>query len=448
MKLPRRYSNTLLIGIAVAALVIGTWPWFLLNRDDRRAERTGIETASLHPRLPALSGAHLDKRSRPNPAAPESARRALPKRETLLENLRSRLQAANMVPNEALLTFRSAEARERFAKQAAAYGLEILADIPQLNTARVRYGRLEDLPDSITAGDGDYASVEGNLWLRMPGMSPRGPDPNNQGGRAPFGHAAMNAINAAGDRTAWGENVTVAVLDTGVLAHPTFAEGKITHLDLVNDGQSFHSHGTSVASVIGGQHPQAPGVAPAAQILDVRVANAEGYSVSSTLAQGIITAVDRGAQVINISLGGYGDSAILGQAVAYAFQRGAVVVAAAGNDAYGQLAIPAAYEGVISVGSVDANNRQAYFSNTGAGLDLAAPGVGVVAAWETKKVALVSGTSQSSGLVAAAAASYLSWGVSPSQIAVRLKADARPAFNADGVATGVGILMIKPPKGR
>ncbi|MDQ3118881.1 MAG: S8 family serine peptidase, partial [Verrucomicrobiota bacterium] len=116
--------------------------------------------------------------------------------------------------------------------------------------------------------------------------------------------------------------------------------------------------------------------------------------------------------------------------------------------AYGQLAIPAAYEGVISVGSVDANNRQAYFSNGGAGLDLAAPGVGVVSAWGTDKIALVSGTSQSSALVAAAAASYLAWGVPSTAVAVRLKADARPAFNASGVATGVGILMIKPPSGR
>ena len=139
---------------------------------------------------------------------------------------------------------------------------------------------------------------------------------------------------------------------------------------------------------------------------------------------------------------------MLAQAVAYASQRGAIVVAAAGNEAYGQLAIPAAYESVVSVGSVDADNRQAYFSNSGAGLDLAAPGVGVVTAWATDKVALVSGTSQSSALVSAAVATYLAWGVPPAQVSARLKADARPAFNASGVATGVGILRIRPPVGR
>jgi len=444
MKMRFRSWTTLLIAMLAMGLVTGWWAW--LGSGTGLGTRSESDAASFESAATS-SGAELDARNLSSSSAPKPGKTTVQKRDALLESLRSKLEAATVVPNEALLTFRSEEARDRFAKQAAAYGLEILDSIPQLNTARVRYGRLEDLRDSIAASSGDFANVEGNLWLSIPGAAPL-PDPNNQGGRAPFGQGWMNAINATGDRTHWGDNVTVAVLDTGVLVHPTFAEGQITHLDLVNDGQTFNSHGTSVASVIGGQHPQAPGVAPGAQILDIRVANAEGYSVSSTLAQGIITAADRGAQVINISLGGYGNSGILAEAVTYAFQRGAVVVAAAGNDAYGQLAIPAAYEGVISVGSVDANNRQAYFSNAGAGLDLAAPGVGVVSAWGIDKIALVSGTSQSSALVSAAAATYLAWGVPPTGMAARLKADARPALNASGAATGVGILMIKPPSGR
>ncbi len=351
------------------------------------------------------------------------------------------------MPGEAILTFRSQEARDRFAQRAAAHGLEILGTIPELNATRVRYAQWEGLRDAIAGSGGELANVEGNLWLGIPGTAPA-PDPNNQGGRAPFGQSTLSAINAAGDRTTWGDRVTVAVLDTGVLAHPTFAEGQVTHLDLVNDGQPFNSHGTSVASIIGGQNPQAPGVAPGARLLDIRVADAEGYAVGSSLAQGIITATNLGANVINISLGGYGTSGLLEQALGYAFQRGVVVVAAAGNDAYGQLAIPAAYQDVLSVGSVDANNRQAYFSNAGAGLDLAAPGVGVVSAWETNKIALVSGTSQSSALVAGAAATYLSWGVLSNQVSARLKTDARPALNDAGAVTGVGILLIKRPSGR
>ncbi len=385
--------------------------------------------------------------SDPDPASSPPATSAGASRDALLDSLRAKLASGNMARGEAILTFRDAEARARFAQRAASFGLEVIAEIPQLDSLRVRYRELEGLRDAIAAGGGELANVEGNLWLGIPGTTPVA-DPNNQGGRAPFGRSTLEAINAVGDRTSWGGRVTVAVLDTGILAHPTFGSGQITHLDLVNDGLGFNSHGTSVASIIGGQNPQAPGVAPGASILDIRVADAEGYAVGSSLAQGIVTAVDRGAQVINVSLGGYGGSALLEQAVGYALQRGVVVVAAAGNDAYGQLAIPAAYPGVLSVGSVDANNRQAYFSNSGAGLALAAPGVGVISAWETDKIALVSGTSQSSALVTGAVATYLSWGVSANQVGRQLQIDARPAFNDAGAATGVGILTIKPPTAR
>ena len=446
MRVHRRQVAFLLIVLPLSALVVASWWFSSLAPAPRVASTSDGNTAQRESAPHAAVDSAKGSRPAPTDRAPTTVAGRQP--DALLQHLRAKLKVRNLVPGEALLTFRNAEARENFARRAAAHGIEVLDTIPQLNTARVRYGRVEELRDSLAESGGEFAAVEGNLWLSIPGAPPPSPDPNNQGGRAPFGQTALSAINASGDRTHWGENVTVAVLDSGVLGHPTFAQGQITHLDLVGDGQSFHSHGTSVASVIGGQHPQAAGVAPGARLLDVRVANAEGYSIGSTLAQGIITAADQGAQVINISLGGYGESAVLAQAVAYAFQRGAVVVAAAGNDAYGQLAVPAAYEGVISVGSVDADNRQAYFSNAGPGLDLAAPGVGVVSAWETNKIALVSGTSQSSALVAGAAASYLSWGVPPGQVAARLQADAQPAFNASGVATGVGILMIKPPSGR
>jgi subtilisin family serine protease len=235
----------------------------------------------------------------------------------------------------------------------------------------------------------------------------------------------MAAIGAGGDRSGWGDTVRVAVLDTGILDHPTFGQNQVTHWDLVNDGQPFNSHGTSVASLIGGQNPQAPGVAPGAQLFDIRVANAEGTSVGSILAEGIVLARDSGANVINISLAGDGDSALLAQAVAYAQQGGVVIIAAAGNDGYNQLAFPAVYKGVISVGAVDANNKQAYFSNSGQGLVLSAPGVGLIGAWDTDKIALLSGTSQSSALVAGAAAALMGWGFNSNGVPVRLQEDAR-----------------------
>jgi Subtilase family len=379
----------------------------------------------------------------------ESTEDAPPEPDPMVQALRARLLKKNVVAGEALLTFRSKEALERFTRRASSLGLVTLGTIPQLNSARVRYGTVEGLSDAITANGADYTDVEGNLWLSIPLRPPTPPQPdsNNEGGAAASGRAMMSAINAEGDRTHWGDRVTVAVVDTGVLAHPTFGENQVTHVDLVNDGLAFDSHGTSVASLVGGQDPQAPGVAPGARILDIRVANPEGYTVSSVLAEGIIEAADRGAQVINVSFGGNGDSQIVRQAVDYAVQRGAVVVAAAGNEAYDQIAFPAAYESVISVGSADANGQQAYFSNSGHGLDLVAPGVGVLTAWDTDKIARVSGTSQSTALASGAAAAYVGWGVSPNEVAARLKADSRP-LDSSAERVGAGLLTIKPPTGR
>jgi thermitase len=364
-----------------------------------------------------------------------------------VEALRQKLEKPDVVPGEALLSFRSAEAMNRFIQLAAPQGLAVLGTIPQLNSLRVRYGTLEQLGSILASAGVDPASVEGNPWLAIPSQPPPQPEANNQYGTAPFGANTMGAIGAGGDRTDWGDHVTVAVLDTGVLDHPTFGQGQVTHLDLVNDGQPFDSHGTSVASLVGGRNPQAPGVAPAAQILDVRVANSDGMTVGSVLAEGIVEATDRGAQVINMSLGGYGDSPVLAQSIAYALQHGVVVVAAAGNDAADELAFPAAYQGVLSVAAVDANDKQAFFSNSGQGLDLAAPGVGVTTAWSTNQLASVSGTSQAAALTSGAVAAYLAWGVAPNAIIGRLQTDALPT-GASAVQVGAGVLMIRPPATR
>lgn len=363
-------------------------------------------------------------------------------KQQLLHGLEAMTKNPNVVANEMMLTFADKGTRDRFVKSLGAYGLRLLGSLDALNSIRVGYKDLSRLRDFISDANG-AVTAEANLWMRVP-QEP-GVDPNNQGGSTPFqrGQQMMDAIAAGGDRTNWGQSIKVAVLDTGVMDHPTFGKDQVTHVDLVKDGQTFHSHGTSVASLIAGQDPQAPGVAPGAEILDVRVANPDGYTVSAVLSQGIIEAVDRGAKVLNISLGGYGDSEVLRAALDYAWQKGAVVVAAAGNEGYDQLAVPASIDGVLGVGSVDANGKQASFSNSGQNLGLVAPGVGVVSAWETDKVALASGTSQSTGLVSGAAAAYLGWGVSAKDVAAQLKNDATPTGAAQS-QVGSGILTVKP----
>jgi len=109
--------------------------------------------------------------------------------------------------------------------------------------------------------------------------------------------------------------------------------------------------------------------------MPVRVLDSTGSGTYADIADGIRFAVDNGAQVINLSLGGNNYSTTLEEAVAYAYNNGVTVVAAAGNDGRNVLNYPAAYDDyVISVGATQYDQELAPYSNYGPGLDLVAPG--------------------------------------------------------------------------
>ena len=203
--------------------------------------------------------------------------------------------------------------------------------------------------------------------------------------------------------------MTVAVLDTGVQPHLAMLEKNIARLDLVNESSvtltNEHAwHGTAVASIIAGNSPDLRGLAPSAGILSIKVMGNDGTGNTFTLARGIIEAADRGARVINICMGTYSSSQLLEDAVNYAVQKGVAIVASAGNDGVEGVSYPARYDGVIAVSGVDASERHVYFANRGPQVDLAAPAVGVGAAWDEDRQALFSGTSAAAPFVSGALA--------------------------------------------
>ncbi len=401
------------------------------------------------PRVISGQSAAEDKTTESNDAVAKSEVIGKPPVDALLEKIKAMLKKGHSVPDEALLTFKSQAELHEFLRNASKYGLKVIATLNGLKTVRVGFTDEQALANYMAAAGAKAPSMEANHWMTVPTL-PKA-DPNNQGGHVPVGDKLMASINALGDRTHWGDGVTVAVLDTGVKAHPTFGENQITHIDLVKDGKEFHPHGTSVASLIAGQDDRVPGVAPGTNILDIRVANDKGISVSSVLAEGIVMAVDDHAQVINISLGGYDDSEVLRSAVAYADSRQVLVVAAAGNEGYDKLAYPAAIPHVISVGAVDGNNQQAYFSNSGSGLAFAAPGVGLTTAWiappsatssgSGAAVASVSGTSQSTGVVSGVVAANYSNGITYARMIQQMQADAY-ATGASSNKVGNGVIQV------
>jgi hypothetical protein len=224
-----------------------------------------------------------------------------------------------------------------------------------------------------------------------------------------LGAQLLDWLGISGDNSSWGRGVTVAVLDTGVTAQSAFSSSiqSINLVPLSSDPAAQNGHGTAVASLIIGSNSFTPGVSPAANILSIRIANDAGQSDSFLLAQGIVSAIDSGARLLNISMGSLGDSAVVRNAIAYARQYGAVIVAAAGNNGLNQVSYPAANEGVIAVGAVDALGDHLDFSNSGQAVAISAPGLGVNAAWTQGQAVGFTGTSASAPIVAGAIAAVM-----------------------------------------
>lgn len=180
--------------------------------------------------------------------------------------------------------------------------------------------------------------------------------------------------------------VTVAVLDTGIRPnHPDRIGKTVSGWDLVDRDDDptdqpvkpKSSHGTHVAGTIAAATDNGIGVAGAswgAKIMPIRVLDGEGKGTYSAIMEGIQWAVQHGADVINMSLGGDKlPGEVFEGIVRDAYNRGVVLVAATGNNA-GQVLYPAALPEVIAVGATLRNNQLAPYSNTGPEITAAAPG--------------------------------------------------------------------------
>jgi serine protease len=102
--------------------------------------------------------------------------------------------------------------------------------------------------------------------------------------------------------------------------------------------------------------------------------NRRGVGFSSNIIDGIRWAADHGADVINLSLGASTSSKLEEDAVNYAYDNGVVICASSGNDSEDSVSYPAAYENCIAVGATRYDKQIAPYSNTGAALDVVAPG--------------------------------------------------------------------------
>jgi len=289
--------------------------------------------------------------------------------------------------------------------------------------------------------------------------TPNDPEFSRQWGLAKINApAAWDAITAA-------VTLTIAMLDTGMdLGHPDLASQLWTNPDeipgngLDDDAngkiddvhgwrfyqaanspaedaliQDDFGHGTHVAGIAAAATDNGvgvAGVAGGARIMVVKVLDQYGNGWYSDIIAGIVYAVDNGARIINLSLGGASQSQALCDAVAYAASRGALVVAAAGNTG-GAVLYPAACADALAVAATNQTDGRPPFSNYGPQIDLAAPGVDIYSTWYATGIQASgyftkSGTSMAAPHVAGAAAllwsQWPAW--TPDQVRQRLLATA------------------------
>ncbi|MEH2120457.1 S8 family peptidase [Nostoc sp.] len=238
-----------------------------------------------------------------------------------------------------------------------------------------------------------------------------------------------------------GKGVVVAVVDTGVdynhedLKNNIWTNTKeIAGNGIDDDGNGYvddnygwnfadnnnntldnNGHGTHVSGTIAGENNNygVTGIAYDAKIMPVKVLDESGSGSFNSISKGIRYAVDNGANVINLSLGGPYSNSTLESAIDYASSKGVIVVMAAGNDGGSSPEYPAsyAYKSGIAVGAVDRNNNMPDFSDRSGTKQIAyvtAPGVKVYSSVPNNQYATYSGTSMAAPHVAGVVALMLS----------------------------------------
>lgn len=196
-----------------------------------------------------------------------------------------------------------------------------------------------------------------------------------------------------------GSGMRIAVVDTGIDAsHPDFDDRVVYEVDYSDDEtvEDLNGHGTHVAGIAAGSgvesEGQYVGVAPGAELLNVKAMNQLGAGFISDIVSAIEDAVFQDADVINLSIGAppVEDDPIV-DAVNWAAEQGVTPVSSAGNlrnvDPFRTVTTPAIAEGALAVGASDEDEDPVFLSARGPAdhsylvkPELAAPGVEITAA--------------------------------------------------------------------
>lgn len=272
----------------------------------------------------------------------------------------------------------------------------------------------------------------------------------------------IEAIEAQQDLSANGRGIKVAILDTGIdKNHPALLGKVVDEISLAAEPITVPGlHATHVAGIVASNDVVFRGIAPQADLINIKVLTAAGFGTPTSVIQGLEQAVRRGALVASLSLGWSeifhawvcnNADCVLCQAADNAVSLGVTVVVAAGNEgtagARPPFAIrhPAAARKVVTIGAVDKAKVLASFSSTGPGSgrlspaspirltkpDVAAPGVNITSSVLGGGFASLSGTSMATPHVSGVAALVLqkNANLTPAMVKKILENTAEPLEN-------------------
>ena len=285
------------------------------------------------------------------------------------------------------------------------------------------------------------------------------------------GEENAGSINAAG---AWSqlrekyplgtERVLVGVIDSGVrLDHEdlqecvlkdecvSYIDGKKMAFDAIDDSDDDNGHGTSVTGIIGADINNGKGVAGIAggrtDIFVVDASQPGGGVRSIDIAMGIYYAADKGARLINLSLGGASRDILVDRAIKYAWDNNALCICAAGNSGSSFIHYPGDSLYAVNVMAHDLSGKPASFTCYGIEKDISAPGNDLYSTAYFRRTSYGSftGTSAAAPVVTGAAALLLAAkpDLTPREIKNLLyTSTGKEAFSAEKEGQGFGRLNI------
>jgi hypothetical protein len=280
--------------------------------------------------------------------------------------------APKHMPNELLVRVKPGTDIDALAKS---LGAKIIGRDDKLGIYRLQFDDAAATDSALTQlkNDSDVLAVDYNYILDPPAVP-------QQVANAPLGPVSLKLNPSTPNNPC---DPVIGLIDTPVQSLGStldpFLEKSISVTgDSAPANSTGPTHGTAMAETILRAVSQSANGSSSVKILPVDVYGASETTTSWNVALGIQAAVNNGATVLNMSLGGTSDSAIVDDLIQQAQAKGIIIFAAAGNEPVNTPTYPAAIPGVNAVTALGAPGQLASYANYGSFVAMALPGASVV----------------------------------------------------------------------